>query len=77
MSMSFDIEVDAAGLNCPVPVLRAKKAISGLNSGQVMRLLSTDPGSIKDFEAFCRQTGHALLAQEEHEGTFVFYIRHH
>ncbi len=77
MSMNFDIEVDAAGLNCPVPVLRAKKAITGLSSGQVMKLLSTDPGSIKDFEAFCRQTGHALLAQEENDGTFVFYIQHH
>jgi len=73
----FDSELDARGLNCPLPILRAKKAITGLDSGQVLKVVATDPGSVKDFEAFCRQTGDELLESGEAEGEFVFHIRKH
>ena len=69
--------VDTKGLNCPIPILRAKKAISGMDSGQVLKVVATDPGSVKDFEAFCRQTGDELLESGEAEGEFVFHIRKH
>jgi len=72
---NFDQELDARGLNCPLPILRAKKSINELNAGQVLHVLATDPGSVKDFEAFCKQTGNALLASGESEGTFTFDIR--
>ena len=73
----FDTELDARGLNCPLPILRAKKAITGLESGQVLKVVATDPGSVKDFEAFCRQTGDELVDSGEAEGEFVFHIRKH
>lgn len=63
--MQADKEVDARGLNCPLPILRTKKALSEMQSGQVLRILATDPGSAKDFEAFARQTGNELLSQAE------------
>ena len=63
--MQADKDVDARGLNCPLPILRTKKALSEMQSGQVLRILSTDPGSAKDFEAFARQTGNELLSQAE------------
>lgn len=63
--MDIDKEVDARGLHCPLPILRAKKALAEMSSGQVLRVLATDPGSVKDFEAFARQTGHGLLRQAE------------
>ena len=53
----FNLELDARGLNCPLPILRAKKSINELESGQVLKVISTDPGSIKDFDSFCTQTG--------------------
>ncbi|MDO5623498.1 MAG: sulfurtransferase TusA family protein [Pseudomonadota bacterium] len=58
-------EVDARGLNCPLPILKAKKALAELQSGQLLRVLTTDPGALRDFEAFARQTGNALVAQSE------------
>jgi len=74
-TLQIDREVDAKGLNCPLPVLRTKKALNDMASGQVLRILATDPGSVRDFEAFCRQTGHALLQQREAAGVFVFLLR--
>ncbi len=71
----FDQELDASGLNCPLPILRAKKAIAGLESGQVLRIIATDPGSVKDFEAFAKQTGNELLESGEAEGKFVFMMK--
>ncbi len=68
-------ELDARGLNCPLPILRAKKSIGSLASGQVLRITATDPGSVKDFEAFCKQTGNALLSSTEADGAFIFDIR--
>jgi tRNA 2-thiouridine synthesizing protein A len=68
-------ELDARGLNCPLPILRTKKTLNELSSGQVLRILATDPGSLRDFEAFARQTGHALLASTENAGEFHFLLR--
>ena len=71
----FDQELDASGLNCPLPILRAKKAIAGMESGQVLRIIATDPGSVKDFEAFAKQTGNELLESGEEGGKFVFLLK--
>jgi tRNA 2-thiouridine synthesizing protein A len=71
----FDAELDATGLNCPLPILRAKKAITGLENGQTLKIIATDPGSVKDFEAFCKQTGNTLLSSGEEDGKFVFMIK--
>jgi tRNA 2-thiouridine synthesizing protein A len=73
----FDQELDARGLNCPLPILRAKKAINGLDAGKVLKIMATDPGSVKDFEAFCKQTGNTLMQTGEQNGEFVFLIRKH
>ena len=70
-----DLDVDASGLNCPLPILKAKKELATLASGQVLRLVSTDPGSKRDFEAFARQTGNPLVAQHEQGTGWAFYLR--
>jgi len=69
------IELDASGLNCPLPILRAKKSIAGLISGDVLHVIATDPGSVKDFESFCKQTGNELISSAEKNGKFIFDIR--
>jgi tRNA 2-thiouridine synthesizing protein A len=74
-SQSFDVEVDATGLNCPLPILKAKKALSELTSGQVLKVISTDPGAKRDFEAFARQTGNELLAQSQAGDALSFYLK--
>jgi tRNA 2-thiouridine synthesizing protein A len=71
----FDQELDASGLNCPLPILRAKKSLSSLESGQVLRIVATDPGSVKDFEAFAKQTGNELLESNEDGGKFHFLVK--
>ena len=73
--MEFDNELDATGLNCPLPILRAKKALAGMSAGQTLKVLATDPGSVKDFEAFARQTGNDLLQSDEEEGKFRFFLK--
>jgi tRNA 2-thiouridine synthesizing protein A len=73
--MSFDKELDARGLNCPLPILRAKKALHDMTSGQVLRIVATDPGSVKDFEAFAKQTGNPLLSQSAAASEFTFFLR--
>jgi len=73
--MNFDKELDARGLNCPLPILRAKKSLADLTSGQVLRIVSTDPGSVKDFAAFAKQTGNELLASGEQGKEFEFFIK--
>lgn len=73
--MNFDVELDARKLACPLPILRAKKSLSQMTSGQVIRIVATDNGSPKDFEEFCRQTGNALLSSLEQDGEFIFLIR--
>jgi tRNA 2-thiouridine synthesizing protein A len=72
---NFDKDLDVRGLNCPLPILRAKKALTELTSGQVLRVLATDPGSVKDFQAFARQTGNALLSHAEAEKVFTFLVK--
>jgi tRNA 2-thiouridine synthesizing protein A len=67
--------LDAKGLSCPLPILKARKAISGLASGDVLQVVSTDPGSVADFASFCRQTGHELMASNAAAGVFQFLIR--
>lgn len=69
----FDLEVDATGLKCPLPILRAKKALAQLQSGQVLRVVTTDTHAVRDFQAFARQTGNALLAQVE-QGERVVHL---
>ena len=71
----FDQELDASGLNCPLPILRAKKALTGMESGKVLRIIATDPGSVKDFEAFAKQTGNELLESSEEGGKYIFFIK--
>src|SRR6186997_2512224 len=73
--MNFDKELDARGLNCPLPILRTKKALSDLQSGQVLKVLATDPGSVKDFQTFARQTGHQLLSHDEVDREFTFFMK--
>jgi len=68
-------ELDARNLNCPLPILRAKKTINGMDSGQVLKILATDPGSVKDFEAFARQTGHELMEASEVGDEFHFLLK--
>ncbi len=68
-------ELDTSGLNCPLPILKAKKALASLRGGQVLRVVSTDPESVRDFEAFSRQLGHALLEAREDAGRFYFLLR--
>lgn len=71
----YDRELDASGLNCPLPILRAKKTLSDMQSGQTLRIIATDPGSVKDFEAFSKQTGNQLLSSGEEDGRFNFVMR--
>lgn len=70
-----DKEVDARGLNCPLPILKAKKALAEMQSGQVLRVLATDSGSVRDFQAFAKQTGNTLLDHSEANKEFTFYMR--
>jgi len=73
--MNFDKELDARGLNCPLPILRARKALNEMTSGQVLRIVATDPGSVKDFEAFAKQTGNTLLSQSGSDKEYTFLMQ--
>lgn len=73
--MRFNKELDARGLNCPLPILKAKKALAEMLSGEILHVISTDPGSIRDFQAFSKQTGNELLAHEAHLEEFEYYIK--
>ncbi len=73
--MEFDKELDARGLNCPLPILRCKKALAEINAGQVLKVLTTDAGSVKDFQAFCKQTGNELLSFNEGESEYTFFMK--
>ena len=70
-----DQVLDAKGLNCPLPILKAKKALKSLVGGQILEVLSTDPGSVADFAAFCRTTGNELVEQNEEGGIYTYLIR--
>ncbi len=71
----FDQELDASNLNCPLPILRAKKTLNGMEAGQILHIIATDPGSVKDFDAFAKQTGNALLESKEEGGKYHFLIK--
>ena len=73
--MKFDEQLDATGLNCPLPILRAKKALARMDVGSVLQVTATDPGSVKDFEAFARQTGNELLDSSESGGTYTYWLK--
>jgi len=74
-AIDFDKEVDTKGLSCPLPILRAKKALAELASGEVLKIVCTDPGSIRDFKAFAKQTGNELLAQETEGELFIHFLK--
>ncbi len=73
--MDYQKELDTRGLNCPLPILKAKKALADMHSGEVLKVLATDPGSMRDFQAFARQTGNELLEQSNANEEFVHYLR--
>ena len=73
--MNADKELDARGLNCPLPILKAKKALADMTSGQILRVVSTDAGSVRDFQAFAKQTGNELVAQDTVGTDFVSVLK--
>jgi tRNA 2-thiouridine synthesizing protein A len=73
--MQYDRELDVKGLNCPLPILRTKKALAEMLSGQTLRVLATDPGSVKDFQAFARQTGNDLVASGQTDSVFEYVLK--
>jgi tRNA 2-thiouridine synthesizing protein A len=73
--MEFHKELDARGLNCPLPILKAKKALAEMVSGEILRVVATDPGSVRDFQAFARQTGNDLVEQSENDKEFTFFMK--
>ncbi|MEX2461422.1 MAG: sulfurtransferase TusA family protein [Paenibacillaceae bacterium] len=73
--MQTDIVVDTKGMACPMPIVKAKKALDSLEPGQIMEVLSTDKGSVNDFQAWVKQTKHELIKHEEVQGVFTFYVR--
>jgi len=73
--VTHDRELDARGLECPLPILRTKKLLNDMGGGQVLRVVATDPGAIRDFQAFCRQTGHELLQSTRSGAELVFVLR--
>ncbi len=73
--MHIDKEIDTRGLNCPLPILKAKKALAELVSGQILKVVSTDAGSVRDFQAFAKQTGNELIGQETVGGEYIHVLR--
>jgi TusA-related sulfurtransferase len=73
--MNADKELDTRGLNCPLPILKAKKALADMSSGEVLKVMATDPGSVRDFQAFARQTGNDLVQQDTAGAEFIHYLR--
>jgi tRNA 2-thiouridine synthesizing protein A len=73
--MQVQKEIDTRGLNCPLPILKAKKALADMTSGDVLKVISTDPGSVRDFQAFARQTGNELVEQATNADEFIHLLR--
>lgn len=73
--MNFDKELDARGMNCPLPILKTKKSLVEMASGQVLKVVSTDCGSVKDMQAFANQTGNTLVSQTEEKGEYIFFMQ--
>jgi tRNA 2-thiouridine synthesizing protein A len=74
-TLAFQKEVDARGLNCPLPILRTKKALNDMATGEILKVVATDPASIRDFQAFSRQTGNALVESIEADGVYTYLLR--
>ena len=72
---NYDLELDTSGLNCPVPIMMVNKALFGLSIGKILKIISTDSGSVKDFAAFCRNTNHELISSNQDGNTFVYYVK--
>ena len=73
--MEFDKEIDARNLKCPLPILRCKKGLAEIEPTETLKIVATDPSAVKDFQAFCKQTGHELLQLDEEDNLFTFYIK--
>jgi len=73
--MNFDKELNARGLSCPLPIVKTKKSLADMSPGQVLKVISTDTGSVKDMAAFAEQTGNSLLSTVEENGAFTFYVK--
>lgn len=73
--MEFTKDLDARGLNCPLPILKTKKALADMATGQILRVQATDPGSVRDFQAFSKQTGNELVEQKEENDVFIFFMK--
>ncbi|MES2832841.1 MAG: sulfurtransferase TusA family protein [Pseudomonadota bacterium] len=73
--MDYNRELDARGLNCPLPILKTKKALADMVTGEVLRVMATDPGAVRDFQAFAKQTGNDLLSQAEDGSDYIFFMR--
>lgn len=76
VDQAVDLEIDLKGMNCPLPLLKAKQALSRMRSGQVIRVYATDPGSVRDFASFAKISGHVLVASEEEQGVFIHTLQH-
>ena len=73
--MNFEKELDTRGLNCPLPILKTKKSLADMVSGQVLKIIATDSGSVKDMQAFANQTGNTLVSQAEENGEYIFFMQ--
>lgn len=73
--MNFDKEFDASGMSCPLPIVKTKKSLTDMASGQVLKVISTDSGSVKDMQAFADQTGNTLISTAEEGGKYVFFMK--
>jgi tRNA 2-thiouridine synthesizing protein A len=77
VTYSADQNLDASGLACPLPLLKAKQALNGMESGQILNVICTDSGSVRDFQVFCQQSGNQLLQSGEENGTYIYYLKKH
>lgn len=73
--MNFDKELDTRGMNCPLPILKTKKALADMTTGQILKVISTDAGSVKDMQAFANQTGNSLVSSSEEKGEYIFMMQ--
>jgi len=73
--MNFDKELDTRGMNCPLPILKTKKALADMTTGQILKVVSTDAGSVKDMQAFANQTGNPLMSSSEEKGEYIFMMQ--
>jgi tRNA 2-thiouridine synthesizing protein A len=75
VNYSANQKLDASGLNCPLPLLKAKQALNGMESGEILNVICTDSGSVRDFRVFCEQSGNQLLQSSEENGTYIYFLR--